>query len=110
MRFSQEDKLAALEKMRAQFNADKAGDLDAVIQIDLSGEDGGVYWVKVADRAVDVGSGETENPRMTLIATPGDFLNLVNGELNAMQAFMSGKLKVKGDMGLAMKLQSIFGL
>ena len=36
-----------------------------------------------------------------------DFLNIVNGKLNPQMAFMSGKLKIQGDMGLAMKLAQI---
>jgi putative sterol carrier protein len=39
--------------------------------------------------------------------TDGDFLNIVNGKLNPQMAFMSGKLRIQGDMGLAMKLQQI---
>ncbi|NLA04878.1 MAG: SCP2 sterol-binding domain-containing protein, partial [Firmicutes bacterium] len=38
-----------------------------------------------------------------------DFGSLLDGKLNATSAFMAGKLKVKGDMGLAMKLQSLLG-
>jgi putative sterol carrier protein len=40
-------------------------------------------------------------------ATDADFLAIVNGKLNPQMAFMSGKLKVQGDMGLAMKLQQL---
>ena len=40
-------------------------------------------------------------------ATDADFLAIVNGKLNPQMAFMSGKLKIQGDMGLAMKLQQI---
>ena len=41
------------------------------------------------------------------LAAP-DFLRLITGKLNGVNAFMSGKLKLKGDMGLAMKLGSLF--
>ena len=41
--------------------------------------------------------------------TAADFVEMMNGNLNAQMAFMSGKLKVAGDMGLALKLQSILG-
>ena len=54
--------------------------------------------------------GETANPTITVVATADDYLKMVNGDLSAMSAFMAGKVKVKGNMGLAMKLQSIFGL
>jgi putative sterol carrier protein len=42
-----------------------------------------------------------------LKVTLGDFVDMVEGRLNGMNAFMSGKLKVEGDMSIAMKLQSI---
>lgn len=38
-----------------------------------------------------------------------NFKDLVKGDLNPMMAFMSGKIKIKGDMGVAMKLQSFLG-
>jgi putative sterol carrier protein len=46
-------------------------------------------------------------PKCTVAATDADFLAIVNGKMNAQMAFMSGKLKIQGDMGLAMKLQQI---
>jgi putative sterol carrier protein len=39
-----------------------------------------------------------------------DYLSMMSGELNAMQAFMMGKLRVSGDMGLATKLQTVFSM
>ncbi|HOH43646.1 MAG TPA: SCP2 sterol-binding domain-containing protein [Candidatus Hydrogenedentes bacterium] len=41
---------------------------------------------------------------------PADFLDLVSGKLNGQTAFLTGKLKVKGDMTLALKLQSVFNI
>jgi putative sterol carrier protein len=43
----------------------------------------------------------------TLKVTLSDFVDMVEGRLNGMNAFMSGKLKVEGDMSIAMKLQTI---
>lgn len=96
------------ENMASQFSADAAAGVDAVFQFSLSGDSGGSYWIKVADQKAQINQGEHESPTMTLSASADDFLALANGELNAMSAFMAGKIKVKGDMGLAMKLQSIF--
>jgi len=41
--------------------------------------------------------------------TASDYLDMVNGKLNGQMAFMTGKLKIAGDMGLALRLQSLFG-
>lgn len=100
----------AFGAMPSEFNADAATGVDAVFQFDLSGDDGAKYWIKVANQTIDVNEGEHDSPDITIVATAENYLKLVNGELNAMNAFMQGKIKVKGNMGLAMKLQSMFGL
>lgn len=100
----------AFEAMPAEFNADAAAGVDAVFQFDLSGDDGAQYWIKVVNQTIDVNEGTHDAPDITIIATTENYLKLVNGELNAMNAFMQGKIKVKGNMGLAMKLQGMFGL
>lgn len=98
------------EVMQERFNPDAASGVNAVFQFDLSGENGGQYWVKVADQQAEVSEGQAEDPTITVIASADDYLKVVNGELAPMSAFMQGKVKVKGDMGMAMKLQSLFGL
>ncbi len=95
--------------MVERFKADKAGDLNTVIQFDLSGDNGGTYWVKISDGTVTTGNGAAESSNMTVKATADDFHSLVTGQMNPMQAFMMGKLKVS-DMGLGMKMTQIFGL
>ena len=52
--------------------------------------------------------GAHASPNITITMASKDYLDLVNGKLNGQMAFMSGKLKIKGDMSLAMKLQSLF--
>ncbi len=53
--------------------------------------------------------GAGDNPNVTILMADNDFVDLMEGKLNATSAFMAGKLKVKGDMSLAMKLQSVIG-
>jgi len=98
------------EHIHEGFNPAKAEGVDAVFQFNLTGENGGQYWIKVANQQAEVHEGVHEAPTMTITASANDYLALVNGDLNAMSAFMQGKVKVKGDMGLALKLQAMFGI
>lgn len=97
-------------EMANRFRPEKAEGLNSVIQFNLSGDNGGLFWIKIADGSCTYGAGESESAAMTMKASADDFFSIVSGTINPMQAFMSGKLKVEGDMGLAMKMQSIFQL
>lgn len=96
------------EKMEEIFDADKAAGVDALFQFDLTGDGGGKYWVKVSDGSMEKGSGEADDPTITITSNAEDYIKVVNGDIAAMSAFMQGKIKIKGDMGLALKLQQIF--
>ena len=96
--------------MVAQFAPDKAVGIDATIAFDLSGDNGGMFWIKIADGAAETGEGNAPSPDMTVRASADDWFAVATGALNPMQAFMTGKLKIQGDMGLAMKMQSMFAV
>ncbi|MCY3834801.1 MAG: SCP2 sterol-binding domain-containing protein [Chloroflexi bacterium] len=87
---------------------EKAAGLDATILFDLSGDNGGFFWIKIADGVAEAGAGEVPDPAMTVKASADDWFAVATGQTNAMQAFMTGKLKILGDMGLAMKMQTMF--
>ena len=70
-------------------------------------EGAGTWTVKVADGAVTVTDG-AEEADCTFSATEETFEKIASGEQNATTAYMTGKLKIRGDMGAAMKLQKIF--
>jgi putative sterol carrier protein len=94
--------------MPATFDATKAANVTVTYQIELSGEGGGTWFVKIADGAITVGKGTIENPTTTIIADAQTFVGLSLGKVNPTMAFMQGKVKIKGDMGMAMRLQSFF--
>ena len=105
---SAEDVMGLFPAMVDRFLPEKAGDMNATILFDLSGDNGGCFWIKIADGAATTGAGEVNDPAMTVKASADDWFAVATGQLNAMQAFMTGKLKILGDMGLAMKMQTIF--
>ena len=92
-----------------RFQADpaKTAGMNAVYAFDLSGEQPGQYHISLKDGTADVGEGAPENPNITIPMKSEDFVDLATGKLDGTMAFMSGKIKIKGDMGLAMKLQSV---
>ena len=70
-------------------------------------EGAGQWKVDVRDGNVSVSEG-TGDADVTITATEENFEKIASGELNPTSAYMSGKLKIKGDMGAAMKLQKLF--
>lgn len=99
-----------MARMPNAFIAEKAEGMEAVIQYELSGDEGGQWVVKIENGACTVEEGTIDNPKMTLTADAQDYKDVVLGKQNAMQSFMQGKLKLKGDLNLAMKLTSFFKL
>ena len=90
-----------------KFDPEKAADLSAVVQFKISGDDGGQWVLTIKDKKLEVTEGTVDNPHMTLIMKDKDYVSLVTGKLSGQKAFMTGKLKFKGDMNLGMKLQKL---
>lgn len=72
---------------------------------DIEGE--GQWLVNVADGSVDVSEGGGDADA-TISTSSETFEKIVAGDQNPTTAYMTGKLKIKGDMGAAMKLQKLF--
>lgn len=77
--------------------------MNCVFQFKVGGEG---YHVDVADGKPVVAQGDAASPDCVVTVAENDFLDLLTGKLNGQMAFMMGKLKVAGDMGLALKLAS----
>jgi putative sterol carrier protein len=90
---------------------EKAGSTKATIQFDLSGDQAGKWWVKIHDGIAETGKGQApEQANLTLIADSAVWVKIMLGQLDGTSAFMQGKLKLGpgSDMGLAIKLPSLF--
>ena len=94
--------------MPSKFKAANAAGVNKTIQYEISGDDGGTWHAVIKDGTCSVSSGPAAAADLTVTMAGPDWLDMIGGKLNGQQAFMSGKLKLKGDMGLAMKLGSLF--
>src|SRR5690606_20692116 len=96
-----------------QFRADRAGATSAVIHWVVGGApDGGsdTYQVVIEDGVCTVSADPDRPPRLTISVGAPELLKLVSGAGNPMMMFMTGKVKAKGDRGLAANLNNLFAL
>jgi putative sterol carrier protein len=96
------------DKVPQAFDADAAKGLDAVFQFDITGEGGGIWNVAVQGGACKVQEGKADAPTVALTMSGDTWLGMVNKQINGIQAFMSGKLKLTGDMLLAQRIPDLF--
>jgi putative sterol carrier protein len=96
------------EKMPAAFLPEKAANINATIQLELTGEDGGDWALNIANGAIGISPGRAAAPNLTLTMAAEDYVALSRGEANPINLFMAGKIKPQGDMTLAMKFQDMF--
>jgi putative sterol carrier protein len=85
---------------------EKLAGMDCVYQFRVGAS---AYSVSMKAGKAEVAAGEAATPNCTVTMAESDFLELVTGKLNGQMAFLTGKLKVAGDMGLALKLGSFIG-
>jgi putative sterol carrier protein len=97
-------------EMPSSFDAEKAAGLDVTVQFDLSGDDGGQWYVVIANGTCSVEQGAAASPKATIRMDASDYVDMSTGKLNPMAAFMSGKVKVEGDLNTVMKFQQLFGM
>ena len=99
------------KRMPERFNPAKAGDLDAVIEWRIDGRpDGGDdrWQLAIRSGACAVVPNGDEEPTVTFRIGPVDFLKLITGNASGPMLFTFGKLKIRGDLLLAARIQSFF--
>jgi putative sterol carrier protein len=97
-----------MEKAVRAFQPDKAAGMDAKIHFHITGDQGGDWVALIRDQKLVVEPGTITDPNLMFSANTQDIMDMFHGKLNPMQAYMQGKVQVKGDMGLAMRLASVF--
>jgi len=94
--------------MRQSFRADKAKGVHARYQWILSGPNGGEWWIEVNDGKFKMGKGKIEKPDVTFVASDKTWVALSNGTLSGTWAYLTGRLKIRGDQNVARKLGEMF--
>lgn len=96
------------EALPSRFHPDAADGMTAVYQFDLSGDQGGQYHLHIADRSCRVTGGVHPAPDVTLTMAGDDCMAVLEGRLNGVAAYLNGRLRIEGDLGLAMRLAALF--
>ena len=97
-----------MDSIPSYFVPEKANGIDAIIQFHLTGDEGGDWIVKIQNQTCSVNKGIAVDPKLSFTAEAQDCLDILSGKLDGLKAYMVGKLKLKGDMGLAMRIAGFF--
>lgn len=98
------------QELRNRIDPARAAGMTAVYQFVIADEPDGAVYANIDNGAIGVDEGRAATPDITLTAKAADWLAIVKGEQSGQMAFLMGKLKIQGDMTLAMKLASVFHL
>ncbi len=96
------------EIMQQIFNPAAAAGMNKTLQWNISGEEAGKWAVKIVNQTCQLIPGGVEKPDITFIVSDKDWVSIAEGKQDAMQAFVAGKVKVTGDMMLAMRIANLF--
>jgi hypothetical protein len=104
---------AVFGRFPSVFRPDRAGSTNTVIHWVIGGAPGGgtdTYQVVIEEGTCTTSSQPDREPKLVITLGPVDFLKVVSGAGNPMMMFMTGKLKAKGDLGLAANIANLFDL
>ena len=96
------------DAMRGSFQPAKAKGVHVRYQWDLSGPNGGQWWIEVNDGTYKMGKGQIDHPNVTFIASDKDWVAICHDQLSGTWAYLTGRLKVRGDQAIARELGEIF--
>jgi hypothetical protein len=100
-------------RMPGLFRADRAGATRTVIHWIITGGAGGAtdtYETVIEDGACTVTNQPARDPKLSMTMDPVTFLKVVSGDGNPMMMFMTGKIKAKGDLGIAAQVAKLFDI
>lgn len=89
----------------SRFEADKAVGIEVTIQVNITGPNGGNWVVTIKNQQLKVEEGSNPSPTLSLEMAETDFVELINRKISGEKAFLTGKLRFKGNIALALKLR-----
>lgn len=92
------------ETIKSAFIPEKAAGVDTIIQLKLTGAQASKWYLIIKDQKCESVEGEHPEPKMTMTVDSEDYVKMAIGEMDATMAFLKGKVKVSGDMGVALKM------
>jgi putative sterol carrier protein len=98
----------AVQALPSAFLPEKAGSAVACFQLDFSGDGEGRWVLDVSNGRCEVRQQVAENPDVTVTMAGSDFVAMLNDQLDPVQAFMGGKIKISGNLGLVMQFLNWF--
>jgi putative sterol carrier protein len=99
-----------MDRMQNAFMPEKAAGYDVTIQVELQGEAGGNWVVTIKNQQCSVTQGTIANPTLKMSGDAQTVMDVFSGKQDGVRAYMQGKLRVSGDISLAMRLTSLFKL
>ena len=88
-----------------RFKPEKAKGIDVIVNIEISGNNGGKWIVIIKNQILKINEGLHTSPSLSLKISEKDYLDVINGKLSGEKAFFTGKLKLKGNISQALRLK-----
>lgn len=96
------------ERIHSAFIPENAAGVDTVVQFKFTGSQASDWYVIIKDQKVESVQGIYPSPKMTMTVDTEDYIKISTGELDPTMAFIKGKVKVSGDMGVALGMGTYF--
>ena len=98
----------AFHTLPSRLDEDAAEDVSAVFQFHLNGEQSGQFFVTIDSGLCMVKEGSHPNPQVSITMSGEDCLAMLHGKVDGHDVYMSGRVQVSGDLGLAIQLKGLF--
>lgn len=93
--------------MPDKFDPNRAAGIDCVVQMSISGDNGGDWIITIRNQEIEIKEGVHTSPTITVKMKDDDYVDMVNGKLSGERAFITGKLKFKGNIASGLKLRGL---